>query len=106
VNNAGIFETKFFLEVDEAYLDRFLNTNFKGTFFHYPGCYCANAETKGRSSDQYCTPLVNRGIGGISATAPLSSKGLFIINDTTAPSWLAQYQVNTIAPEQFVHHAW
>ncbi len=33
VNNAGIFETKPFLEVDEAYLDRFLNTNLKGTFF-------------------------------------------------------------------------
>ena len=33
VNNAGIYETKPFLEVDEAYLDRFLNTNLKGTFF-------------------------------------------------------------------------
>jgi len=33
VNNAGIFETKAFLEVDEAYLDRFLNTNLKGTYF-------------------------------------------------------------------------
>jgi NAD(P)-dependent dehydrogenase (short-subunit alcohol dehydrogenase family) len=33
VNNAGIFETKPFLEVDEAYLDRFLNTNLKGTYF-------------------------------------------------------------------------
>src|SRR3954463_16466176 len=32
VNNAGIFETKPFLEVDEAYLDRFLNTNLKGTY--------------------------------------------------------------------------
>jgi NADP-dependent 3-hydroxy acid dehydrogenase YdfG len=33
VNNAGIFETKPFLQVDEAYLDRFLNTNLKGTYF-------------------------------------------------------------------------
>ncbi|MBB6237455.1 NAD(P)-dependent dehydrogenase (short-subunit alcohol dehydrogenase family) [Pedobacter sp. AK013] len=33
VNNAGIFEAKPFLEVDEAYLDRFLNINLKGTFF-------------------------------------------------------------------------
>ena len=33
VNNAGIFATKPFLEVDEAYLDRFLNTNLKGTYF-------------------------------------------------------------------------
>jgi|ERR1035438_1933325 NAD(P)-dependent dehydrogenase (short-subunit alcohol dehydrogenase family) len=33
VNDAGIFETRPFLEVDEAYLDRFLNTNLKGTYF-------------------------------------------------------------------------
>jgi len=33
INNAGIFETKPFLEVDEAYLDRFLDTNLKGTYF-------------------------------------------------------------------------
>ena len=33
VNNAGIFETRPFLEVDEQYLDRFLNTNLKGTYF-------------------------------------------------------------------------
>jgi len=32
VNNAGIFETKPFLEVDAAYLDRFMNTNLKGTY--------------------------------------------------------------------------
>src|SRR5471030_90323 len=31
VNNAGIFETKPFLQVDENYLDRFMNTNLKGT---------------------------------------------------------------------------
>src|SRR5947208_2618417 len=30
VNNAGIFETKSFLNVDEAYLDRFLDINLKG----------------------------------------------------------------------------
>ncbi len=33
VNNAGIFESRPFLEVDEDYLDRFLDTNLKGTFF-------------------------------------------------------------------------
>src|ERR1700730_849168 len=33
VNNAGIFGTRPFLEVDEAHLDGFLNTNLKGTFF-------------------------------------------------------------------------
>ena len=33
VNNAGLFEPRPFLEVDEAYLDRFLTVNLKGTFF-------------------------------------------------------------------------
>ena len=32
VNNACIFETKPFFNVDEGYLDRFLDTNLKGTF--------------------------------------------------------------------------
>jgi NAD(P)-dependent dehydrogenase (short-subunit alcohol dehydrogenase family) len=33
VNNAGIFEPRPFLEVDDEYLDRFLTINLKGTFF-------------------------------------------------------------------------
>ena len=33
VNNAGVFEPRPFLEVDEAHLDRFLTVNLKGTFF-------------------------------------------------------------------------
>jgi NAD(P)-dependent dehydrogenase (short-subunit alcohol dehydrogenase family) len=33
VNNAGIFETMPFLEVDQVYLDHFLNTNLKDTYF-------------------------------------------------------------------------
>jgi NAD(P)-dependent dehydrogenase (short-subunit alcohol dehydrogenase family) len=32
VNNASVFETKPFFHVDESYLDRFLDTNLKGTF--------------------------------------------------------------------------
>jgi NAD(P)-dependent dehydrogenase (short-subunit alcohol dehydrogenase family) len=33
VNNAGVFELRPFLEVDEATLDRFLSINLKGTYF-------------------------------------------------------------------------
>src|SRR3982751_6418085 len=33
VNNAGIFESKPFFDVDEAYFDRFLDANLKGPFF-------------------------------------------------------------------------
>ncbi len=33
VNNAAIFEPRSFLNVDEAYLDQFLDLNLKGAFF-------------------------------------------------------------------------
>ncbi len=33
INNAGIYENKSFLEVDEQYLDRFLSNNLKEIFF-------------------------------------------------------------------------
>jgi NAD(P)-dependent dehydrogenase (short-subunit alcohol dehydrogenase family) len=33
VNNADIFATRSFLHANEAYLDRFLETNLKGTYF-------------------------------------------------------------------------
>jgi NAD(P)-dependent dehydrogenase (short-subunit alcohol dehydrogenase family) len=46
VNNAGIFDSKPFLEVDEAYLDKFLTTNLKGVFFYYSSCNPSNVEAK------------------------------------------------------------
>jgi NAD(P)-dependent dehydrogenase (short-subunit alcohol dehydrogenase family) len=75
VNNAGIFEHKPFLEVDEAYLDRFLNTNLKGTFFTTQAVIPQMLKQKDGVVINIGTPLVTNSLGGANVTAPLSSKG-------------------------------
>lgn len=75
VNNAGIFETKPFLEVDGAYLDRFLDTNLKGVFFTTQAVIPQMLEQQGGVVINIGTPMTGKGFGGIPATAPISSKG-------------------------------
>jgi NAD(P)-dependent dehydrogenase (short-subunit alcohol dehydrogenase family) len=69
VNNAGIFDNKPFLEVDEAYLDGFLNTNLKGTFFTTQAVVPQMLKQHGGVVINIGTPLVNYGLGGAPATA-------------------------------------
>ncbi|WP_316847818.1 SDR family oxidoreductase [Pedobacter psychrodurus] len=75
VNNAGIFEPKPFLEVDEAHLDKFLNINLKGTFFTTQAAIAQMLTQDGGSIINIGTVLVDHAIGGFPATAPISSKG-------------------------------
>ncbi|GGF03623.1 SDR family NAD(P)-dependent oxidoreductase [Flavobacterium limi] len=75
VNNAGIFDSKPFLEVDEAYLDKFLTTNLKGTYFTTQAVVPQMLEQKGGVVINIGTPLVNHGLGGWPASAPVASKG-------------------------------
>ena len=75
VNNAGIFETKPFLEVDEAYLDRFLNTNLKGTYFTTQAVIPQMLKQQNGVVINIGTPMVTHAFGGAPATAPMSSKG-------------------------------
>jgi len=75
VNNAGIFETKAFLEVDEAYLDRFLNTNLKGTYFTTQAIIPQMLKQNGGVVINIGTPLVNHALAGIPITAQMASKG-------------------------------
>jgi len=75
INNAGIFETKAFLEVDEAYLDRFLDTNLKGTFFTSQAAIRQMLQQKEGIIINIGTPMVYHAIGGVPATAPMASKG-------------------------------
>ncbi|RYY12703.1 MAG: SDR family oxidoreductase, partial [Chitinophagaceae bacterium] len=74
INNAGIFETKPFLEVDEQYLDRFLNTNLKGTFFTTQAVIPQMIKQHDGVVINIGTPLVTRGYGGVPITAPMTSK--------------------------------
>jgi len=75
VNNAGIFETKAFLEVDEAYLDRFLNTNLKGTYFTTQAIIPQMLKQNGGVVINIGTPLVNHALAGVPITAQMASKG-------------------------------
>jgi NAD(P)-dependent dehydrogenase (short-subunit alcohol dehydrogenase family) len=75
VNNAGIFETRPFLEVDEAYLDRFLNTNLKGTYFTTQAVIPQMLKQRDGVVINIGTPIVSHALGGMPTTAPLSSKG-------------------------------
>jgi NAD(P)-dependent dehydrogenase (short-subunit alcohol dehydrogenase family) len=75
VNNAGIFETKPFLEVDEAFLDRFLNTNLKGTYFTTQAAIAQMLTQQNGVVVNIGTPMVNVGLGGVPASAAMTSKG-------------------------------
>lgn len=75
VNNAGIFETKPFLEVDEAYLDKFLNTNFKGTYFTTQAVIPQMLKQHDGVVINIGAPLVNHGIAGVPISAQMASKG-------------------------------
>ncbi|NIJ52354.1 SDR family NAD(P)-dependent oxidoreductase [Dyadobacter arcticus] len=75
INNAGIFEPKPFLDVNEAYLDKFLNVNLKGTFFTSQAAIRQMLKQGEGSIINIGTVLVDHAIGGFPATAPISSKG-------------------------------
>jgi NAD(P)-dependent dehydrogenase (short-subunit alcohol dehydrogenase family) len=75
VNNAGIFEQKAFLEVDEEYLDRFLDTNLKGTFFIAQAVIPQMLKQKDGVIINIGTPAAANPIRGAHITAAMSSKG-------------------------------
>jgi NAD(P)-dependent dehydrogenase (short-subunit alcohol dehydrogenase family) len=100
VNNAGIFETKPFLEVSEAYLDRFLNTNLKGTFFTTQAIIPQMLKQHDGVVINIGTPLVNHGLGGVPITAQMASKGAIhaLTIQLAAEFGKDNIRVNTIAP--------
>lgn len=100
VNNAGIFDSKPFLEVDEAYLDKFLTTNLKGTFFTTQAAIDQMLKQKDGVVINIGTPLVNHGLGGWPATAPVASKGAIhaLTIQLAAEFGKQNIRVNTVAP--------
>jgi NAD(P)-dependent dehydrogenase (short-subunit alcohol dehydrogenase family) len=100
VNNAGIFETRPFLEVDEAYLDRFLNTNLKGTYFTTQAIIPQMLKQHGGVVINIGTPLVNHGLSGVPITAQMASKGAIhaLTIQLAAEFGRDNIRVNTIAP--------
>jgi len=100
INNAGIFEPKPFLDVNEAHLDRFLNINLKGTYFTSQSAIRQMLKQEGGSIINIGTVLVDHAIGGFPATAPISSKGGIhaLTKQLAAEFGLNNIRVNGIAP--------
>ena len=100
INNAGIYEIKSFLEVDEAYLDRFLNTNLKGTFFTTQAFIPQMLRQREGVVINIGTPLVNHALGGAPSTAPISSKGAIhaLTLQLAAEFGKQNIRINTVAP--------
>lgn len=100
VNNAGIFDSKPFLEVDEAYLDKFLTTNLKGTFFTTQSVMPQMLKQQDGVVINIGTPLVNHGLGGWPASAPVSSKGAIhaLTIQLAAEFGKQNIRINTVAP--------
>lgn len=100
INNAGIFEPKPFLEVDEAHLDRFLNINLKGTYFTSQAAVKQMLKQGGGAIINIGTVLVDHAIGGFPATAPISSKGGIhaLTKQLAAEFGKNNIRVNSIAP--------
>ena len=100
VNNAGIFEPKPFLEVQEDDLDKFLATNLKGTFFTSQAAIRQMLKQKGGAIINIGTVLVDHAIAGFPSTAPLTSKGAIhaLTRQLAAEFGKANIRINTIAP--------
>ncbi len=100
VNNAGIFEPRPFLDVDEAYLDRFLSVNLKGTFFLTQAVIPHLKEVGGGAVINVGTVLVDHAIGGVPVTAAIASKGAIhaLTGQLAAEFGKDNIRVNTIAP--------
>jgi NAD(P)-dependent dehydrogenase (short-subunit alcohol dehydrogenase family) len=75
VNNAGITDTRPFLEVDEDYLDRHIRTNLKGTLFTSQAVIPQMLKQKDGAIINIGAALVSKSISGINATAAIASKG-------------------------------
>ncbi|MBW8523661.1 SDR family oxidoreductase [Chryseobacterium chendengshani] len=100
VNNAGIYENKPFLEVTEDYLDKFLNTNLKGTFFTTQSVIPQMQKQKDGVIINIGTPLVYHAIAQSPSTAPISSKGAIhaLTLQLAAEFGKDNIRVNVVAP--------
>ena len=100
VNNAGIYENKPFLEVTEDYLDRFLATNLKGTYFTTQAVIPQMIKQKDGVVINVGTPLVYHAIAESPSTAPISSKGAIhaLTLQLAAEFGKDNIRVNTVAP--------
>jgi len=100
VNNAGIFEPKPFLESTVEDLDRFLDTNLRGTFLVTRALVPLMIEGGGGSIINVGTVLVQQALTSLPVSAAMASKGGVHALTVSLAAELARYdiRVNTLAP--------
>lgn len=100
VNNAGVFQPKPFLEVEDEDLNRFIDVNLKGTFFTSQAAVKQMILQGSGSIINIGTVLVDHAIAGFPATAAVSSKGAIhaLTRQLAAEFGKDNIKVNTIAP--------
>ncbi|HXK23087.1 MAG TPA: SDR family oxidoreductase [Myxococcota bacterium] len=100
VNNAGIFAPKPFLESSVEDLDRFLDTNLRGTFLVTRAMVPLMIEGGGGSIINVGTVLVQQALTGLPVSAAMASKGGVHALTVSLAAELARYdiRVNTLAP--------
>ena len=86
--------------MDEAYLDRFLSVNLKGTFFLTQAVIPHLMAVGGGAVINVGTVLVDHAIAGVPTTAPIASKGAIhaLTGQLAAEFGKDNIRVNTIAP--------
>ncbi|MEQ8362862.1 MAG: SDR family oxidoreductase [Cyclobacteriaceae bacterium] len=100
INNAGIFEPKPFLDVDEDDIDRHISVNFKGTYFTSQAAIRQMLKQGGGTIINTGTVLVDHAIAGFPCSAPLASKAAIhtLTKHLAAEFGKDNIKVNTIAP--------
>lgn len=100
INCAAEFMPKPFVDVSEADLDSYLNTNLKGTFFTSQAAIKVMLKQGGGSIINMGTSLVDHPIGGFPASAPTASKGGIqaLTRQLAVEFGRKNIKVNTIVP--------
>lgn len=100
INNAGVFQPKPFLEVDEDDLNRFWEVNLKGTYYTTQAAVSEMIKKESGSVINIGTVLVDHAIDGFPASAPITSKGAIHALSRQLAAEFGKYNIkfNTIAP--------
>ncbi|MEO2052899.1 MAG: SDR family oxidoreductase [Allomuricauda sp.] len=101
INNAGVFAPKPFLEVEESDIDRYMDINFKGTYFTSQAAIKQMLKQgHGGTIINNGTVLVDHAIAGFPCSAPLASKAAIhtLTRHLAAEFGKDNIRVNTIAP--------
>ncbi len=100
INNAGVFEPRPFLEVDEYHLDKFLSIGLKGTYFTTQAAIPEMKKQGGGHIINLGTTLLDHSLGGVPTTAPMAAKGAIraITTQLSAEFSKDNIRINSVAP--------